>query len=73
MIANAFNHEALGKKIDSKELNNLDGDKVEGLNKAKQLLNKLKGITAEVAEAPKVEEPKTVAQAEKEANKVLDK
>lgn len=73
MIANAFNHEALGKKIDLAELNKLDGDKVEGLNKAKQLLNKLKGITAEVAEAPKVEEPKTAAQAEKEANKVLDK
>ena len=74
MITNAFNHEALGKKMDLADLNKVNGEKVDGENKAKALLNKLKGINAEVEKAPKIaDEEKSAAEAEKEANKLLKK
>jgi hypothetical protein len=71
MIVNGFNQEAFGKKINTEDINKLDGTKIDGENKAKALLNKLKGVNAEVEKAPKVEEPKTPADAEKEAKKLL--
>ena len=74
MITNAFNHEALGKKMDLADLNKVNGEKVDGENKAKALLNKLKGINAEVEKAPKIaDKEKSAAEAEKEANKLLKK
>ena len=49
----------------------LDGEKVEGENSAaKQLLKQYKD-QVEVEKAPKVEEPNTAAEAEKEAEKLL--
>ena len=71
MISNAFNLDALGKKIGEVDLNNLHGDKVDGVNKAKALLDKLKDINAEVEKAPAVEPEKTAEQAEAEAKKLL--
>ena len=68
---NKFNLEALGKEIKLDDFNKLNGEKVEGENKAKALLDRLKDINAEVEKAPKVEEPKTAADAEKEAKKLL--
>ena len=71
MITNAFNLEALGKKLAPEDLNKLDGEKVEGLNSAaKELLKRYKD-EVEVEKAPKVEEPKTAEDAEKEAKKLL--
>lgn len=74
MIQNAFNIEALGKPIVGVCLDDLNGEKVDGLNKAAELLKAYKD-TVEVAEAPKVDvEPEKSAQeAEKEADKVLKK
>ena len=74
MIQNAFNIEALGKPIVGICLDDLNGEKVDGLNKAAELLKAYKD-TVEVAEAPKVDvEPEKSAQeAEKEADKVLKK
>lgn len=68
---NKFNLEALGKELKLDDLNKLNGEKVEGENKAKALLDRLKDINAEVEKAPKVEEPNTAADAEKEAKKLL--
>lgn len=74
MIQNAFNIEALGKPIVGVCLDDLNGEKVDGLNKAAELLKAYKD-TVEVAEAPEVDvEPEKSAQeAEKEADKVLKK
>lgn len=68
---NKFNLEALGKEMKIDDINKIDGEKVEGENKAKALLDKLKDINADVEKAPKVEEPNTAAEAEKEAKKLL--
>ena len=71
MITNAFNLEAMGKKLAPEDLNKLNGEKVEGLNSAaKELLKRYKD-EVEVEKAPKVEEPKTAEDAEKEAKKLL--
>lgn len=74
MLQNAFNIEALGKPIVGVCLDDLNGEKVDGLNKAAELLKAYKD-TVEVAEAPEVDvEPEKSAQeAEKEADKVLKK
>ena len=73
-IANSFNKAALGRKMDIKPLDKQDGEKVEGLNQAKQLLQQYKDmIAADVEKAPKTEEPKTAEEAEKEAKELLDK
>lgn len=73
-IAQAFNKVALGRKMEIKPLDKQDGEKVEGLNQAKQLLQQYKDkIAAEVEPAPKTEEPNTAEEAEKEAKKLLDK
>lgn len=71
MISNKFNAEALGKEIKAEDLTKLDGTKVEGENKAKALLNKLKGVEPEVEKAPKTEPENTPAEAEKEAEKLI--
>lgn len=71
MIVNGFNQEALGKKINTEDLNKIDGLKVEGENDAKALLNKLKGVEPEVEEAPAVEPEKDPEEAEKIADKLL--
>ena len=71
-ISQAFNKVALGRKMDIKPLDKQDGEKVEGLNQAKQLLQQYKDmIAAEVEPAPKTEEPNTAEEAEKEAKKLL--
>lgn len=72
MITNAFNLDALGKEIKPENLNQLDGDKVDGLNQAKNLLDKLKDINAQVDKVPAdLDKEKTAADAEKEAKKLL--
>jgi len=71
MVRNGFNPEAFGKPIKLDDLNKLDGEKVEGEESAaKQLLKQYKD-KIEVEKAPKVEEPNTAAEAEKEAKKLL--
>ena len=54
MITNAFNLEALGKKMDIKDINKINGEKVDGLNQAQQLLKAYKD-KVEVEAAPKVD------------------
>lgn len=71
LITNAFDLKFVGKKLGPDDINELNGEKVEGLDTAaKQLLKQYKD-KIEVAEAPKVEEPKTAADAEKEVKKLL--
>jgi Mg2+/Co2+ transporter CorC len=53
-----------------KGIADMDGDKVEGLNAAKDLLKRYKD-NFEVEEAPKVDEPKTEEEAQKEVEKLL--
>ena len=72
MLTNAFNKEAFGKKMDVKPLDKLDGEKVDGINAAKALLNKFKD-EAEVEEAPKVEQPASEEDAEAKIKKLLKK
>lgn len=74
MISQAFNKVALGRKMEIKPLDKQDGEKVEGLNQAQQLLKKYRdALKPEVEEAPKTEAPNTAEEAEKEANKLLKK
>lgn len=72
MVVNGFNKDALGKPMKLDDLNKVDGEKVDGVNAAKALLDKLKGINAEVEKAPTgLEKEKTAAEAEKEAKKLI--
>ena len=72
MLSNAFNLDALGKKVGEIDLNKIDGDKVDGLNQAQALLKAYKDkADAEVEKAPKVAPEKTTKEAEAEANKLL--
>lgn len=72
MVVNGFNADALGKPMKIEDINKIDGEKVEGVNKAKALLDKLKDVNAEVEKAPAgLEKEKTAADAEKEAKKLL--
>ena len=75
MITNAFNLQALGKKMDITPFDKLDGEKIEGENQAQALLRKyMDKVKVEVEDAPKgLDEPATAAEAEKEAKKLLDK
>ena len=60
------------KPMKIEDINKIDGEKVEGVNKAKALLDKLKDVNAEVEKAPAgLEKEKTAADAEKEAKKLL--
>ena len=71
MIQNAFNIESHGKPIVGIDLDKLDGEKVEGLNKAQELLKAYKD-TVEVEEAPVGEPEKTSKETEAEADKIAD-
>ena len=71
MITNKFNLEALGKELKVDELTKLDGTKVDGLNQAQELLNRLKGVEPEVEKAPATEPEKTPADAEKAVKNLL--
>ena len=71
MLKHSYNLEALGKPLGAIELNNLNGDKVEGENQAKELLKKLQCAEPAVEDAPKVEPEKTPEEAEKEAEKLI--
>ena len=70
IIFNQFSKQALGKPMVIKGIADMDGDKVEGLNAAKDLLKRYKD-EVEVAECPEVEQPKTAAEAEKELKKLI--
>lgn len=70
MITNQFNKLALGREIKLDDLTKLNGEKVDGANAAKNLLQAYKD-KVEVEAAPKVEEPKSAEDAEKEADKLL--
>ena len=70
MIFNQFNKEALVKPMVIQGIADMDGEKVEGLNAAKDLLKRYQD-NVEVEKAPAVEEPKTAEEAEKEVEKLL--
>ena len=72
MVTNAFNLDALGKEIKPISLDDLNGEKVEGVGKAAKDLLKAYKDKIEVDKAPKgLDEPNTAAEAEKEAEKLL--
>jgi hypothetical protein len=73
MIKNNFNADALGKKMDLKDLNDIDGTVAQKPNAAKELLKKYSGaFDVEPCNATINKEMKP-ADAEKEANKLLKK
>lgn len=71
-MINAFNLEALGKELQVKELEALDGSKTDGENQAKDLLKRFAAIAEpEVADAPEVEAEQDPEKAEEIANELL--
>ena len=71
MIKNYFNDQALGKPLNAKDLNDIDGTKAQKSSAAKDLLKKYNGAFEVEKADVKVEKENTPAEAEAAANKVL--
>lgn len=71
MIKNYFNDQALGKPINAKDLNDIDGTKAQKTNAAKDLLKKYNGAFEVEKADVTVEKENTPAEAEAAAKKIL--
>ena len=71
MVKNYFNHDALGKEIKGIDLNDIDGTASQKTGAAKELLKKYKDAFEVEKADVKVEAPKSSAEAEAEAKKIL--